>query len=518
MSGINYFDRGVLLYGDKIALTSEEGTYTYNELKEASDRVAAAIAGRGDYDLTRLSVYSPNTIHIFPCLLGGMRAGNILVPANSRDEVSATVHFMNLTQTKWFFYHSSLSENVAKIRRQVPSLEHLICLDKDNGEDKSLQRFMDEEGGGPVPEVAHDPHRHCYYYSTGGTTGLSKAVVLDNLVWGTFYTMFNWMSPTDDVPVHLCVAPISHTAGPMAMALQPVGVKNVVLPGFDALQVMKSIEEHKVTHLFLPPTALYAMLAHPEARNFDYSSLKYFVVAAAPVAPEKLREAVEVFGPCMCQCYGQAEAPAVLTWMPPEKFAEATVDPAKDHLLKSCGQPTLGQRLAIMDDDGNLMPNGERGEIVAQGNIVSVGYLDNPEATAEIRQFGWHHTGDIGIMDDEGFFYIVDRKKDMIISGGFNVYPAEVEATLLTHPAVLDAAVVGVPDEKWGELVKAVVTLKTGQSLAEDELIAFCRTELGAVKTPKSVEFWEALPRTAAGKISRKDVRKKYWVGQERSV
>ncbi|MDH4007221.1 MAG: AMP-binding protein [Desulfuromonadales bacterium] len=518
MSLINYFDRGVLLHGDKPALISEEGSYTYNELKEVSDRVAAAIASRGDHDLSRLAVYSHNTIHIFPCLLGGMRAGNILVPANARDEVSATVHFLNLTKTKWFFYHSELCENVEEIRTRVPSLEHFVCLDKDNGADKSLARFIAEEGDGPVPVVTHDPHRHCYYYSTGGTTGLSKAVVLDNLSFGNFYSTFNWMTPTEGIPVHLCVAPISHTAGPMAMALQCSGVKNVVLPGFDVLQVLKAIEEHKVTHLFLPPTALYAMLAHPEVRNFDYSSLKYFVVAAAPVAPEKIREAIEVFGPCLCQCYGQAEAPGVLTWMPPEKFAEAAIDPEKAHLFKSCGQPTLGLRVAIMDDDGNIVPNGERGEIVAQGNLVSVGYLDNPEATAEIRQFGWHHTGDIGIMDDEGYFYIVDRKKDMIITGGFNVYPAEVEATLLTHPNLQDAAVVGVPDEKWGEMVKAVVTLKEGQTVTEEELIAFCREELGAVKTPKSIEFWDLLPRTAAGKISRKDIRKKYWVGQERSV
>ena len=518
MSCINYFDRGVLLYEDKQALLSEEGSYTYRELKDASDRVAVAIASRGDHDLSRMAVYSPNTIHSFPCLLGGMRAGSVLVPANSRDEVAATVHFLNLTKTKWFFYHSTLGENVAKIRAQVPSLEHFVCLDKDIGDDKSLQRFMAEEGDGTVPEIAHDPHRHCYYYATGGTTGLSKAVIIDNLSLGTFNTMFNWMTPTEDPPVHLCVAPISHTAGPLAMALMCSGVKNVVLPGFDALQVMKSIEEHKVTHLFLPPTALYAMLAHPEVRNFDYSSLKYFVVAAAPVAPEKVREAIEVFGPCLCQIFGQAEVPAVVTWMPPQKFAEAASDPDKAHLLKSCGQPTLGLRVAIMDDDGNIVPNGERGEIVVQGNLVSVGYLDNPEATAEIRKFGWHHTGDIGIMDDEGYFYIVDRKKDMIITGGFNVYPAEVEATLLAHPALQDAAVVGAPDEKWGEMVKAVVTLKAGQTLSEKELIDFCREELGAVKTPKNIEFWDALPRTAAGKISRKDIRKKYWVGQDRAV
>ena len=159
MSAIDYFDRGALLNAERQALVSEEGSYTYRELKEASVRVAAGIVGRGDHDQSRLAVYSHNTIEVFPCLLGGMRAGNILVPANARDEISATVHFLNLTKTKWLFYHSSLSRNVKEIRNQVPSLEHFICLDKDNADDKSLQRFIDEEGEGEVPPLAHDPHR-----------------------------------------------------------------------------------------------------------------------------------------------------------------------------------------------------------------------------------------------------------------------------------------------------------------------------------------------------------------------
>jgi len=518
MSAIDYFERGVLLGGDKEALVSDEGSYTYNELKEASIRVAAGIIGRGDHEQSCLAVYSPNTIHIFPCLLGGIRAGNIMVPANALDQVASTAHFLNLTETKWLFYHSKLSDNVAKLRELVPSLEHCICLDKDNDGDKSLQRFMEEEGDGEVPELPHEPHRDFYYYATGGTTGLSKAVVWDNLVWDTFLGLWNWMTPTPEAPVHLCVAPISHTAGPLGMAMMPVGCKTVVMPGFDPLEVLKNIEKHKVTHLFLPPTALYAMLSHPEVGNYDYSSMKYFLVAAAPVAPEKIKEAIEVFGPCLCQAFGQSEAPACLTWMPPEKFAEAAVDPAKAHRMKSCGQPTISMKVAIMDDDGNIVPNGERGEIVAQGNLISVGYLNNPEATAEVREFGWHHTGDVGIMDDDGFVYIVDRKKDMIITGGFNVYPAEVEATLLTHTAVQDAAVIGVPDEKWGEMVKGVVTLKIDMDVTEEELVAFCKKELGSVKAPKSVEFLEALPKTAAGKISRKDIRQKFWEGHDRAV
>ncbi len=518
MKVIDYFDRGALLNRNSLALESAEGRYTFDELQLASQKVAAGLAARGECDLARVAVYSHNTIDAFPCILGAFRAGCIMVPSNARDELAATVHFLNLTKTSWLFYHSSLAEKVDQLREQVPSLVNLVCIDQDCGDDKSLQRFMDEEGDGQLPEVPFDPHRLFYYAATGGTTGLSKAVVWDNLVWDTCVLLFNWMTPTDIDPVHLCVAPISHTAGPLAIMLMANGVKNVVLPGFDPTLVLETIEQQRVTHLFLPPTALYALLSHPDVSKYDYSSLRYFLIGAAPVSPDKLKEAVEVFGPCICQAFGQSESPAFLTWMPPKLLAEAATNPTKAHRLLSCGQPSLGMRVEMMDDDGKLLPRGERGEIVTQGNLLSREYLDNPEATAEMRQFGWHHTGDIGYMDDDGFVYIVDRKKDMVITGGFNVYPAEVEAGLLKHPVIQDAAVVGVPDEKWGELVKAVVTLKAGKKISEDELMAFCKHELGSVKAPKSIEFWEALPRTAAGKISRKDVRKTFWEGHERSV
>ena len=518
MSAIDYFDRGVMLHGDQEALIASEGSYTYRRLDEISRQVARAIIGCDGENQAPLAVYSPNHIDIFPCLLGGIRAGRIIVPANALDEVEATAHFLNLTRTRWLFYHSLLSANVARLKELVPSLEHCVCLDREVDSDPSLAQFTAAAPEVPLPDLPHDPHRTFYYYATGGTTGRSKAVIWEMLTWDTFVPLFNCVASTPQPPVHLCVAPISHTAGPLAVALMAVGGKTVVLPGFDALEVMKSIEQHRVTHIFLPPTALYAMLAHPEVHKFDYSSLKYFIVAAAPVAPEKIREAIEVFGPCLCQSYGQSEAPGFLTWMAPELFAEAAADPKLAHRLKSCGRPTIGTRVAIMDDNGNLLPTGEAGEIVARCNLATPGYLDNPEATAEIQKFGWHHTGDIGIIDHDGFVYVVDRKKEMIISGGFNIYPAEVEARILTHPAIQEAAVIGIPDEKWGELVMAVVVLKEGREIDEAELIAYCKEGLGSVKAPKKIEFRQDLPRTAAGKISRKEVRRPHWADRERSI
>jgi fatty-acyl-CoA synthase len=240
-------------------------------------------------------------------------------------------------------------------------------------------------------------------------------------------------------------------------------------------------------------------------------------LAGSPVAPDKLKRGVEVFGPCMCQCYGQTEAPMLLTWLDQKTLAAAA---AGDHSerLASCGKPTSAVRLAIMDENGRILPPKEPGEIVARGTLVTAGYYKMPEATAEIRKHGWHHTGDIGYMDECGYVYIVDRKKDMIISGGFNVYCAEVEAAIMSLAQVSECAVIGVPDNKWGESVKAIVVLGHGESLTEPEVIAHCKSRLGGVKAPKSVEFRTEIPKTTAGKTNRKELRKPYWANTDRAV
>jgi acyl-CoA synthetase (AMP-forming)/AMP-acid ligase II len=318
-------------------------------------------------------------------------------------------------------------------------------------------------------------------------------------------------------PVCLSTAPLSHAAGVVSFAMFTLGATNVVMPRFDALEVLQNIERFRVTHLFLPPTALYALLDQPRFREFDYSSLRVLLLAASPVSPDRLQQAVEVFGPCVCQCYGQTEAPMLLTWLDQKTVAAAA---AGDHAerLRSCGKATYGMRLAIMDEEGHLLPPNQTGEIVARGSLVTPGYHNLPQATADIRKFGWHHTGDVGYRDEDGFFYIVDRKKDMIISGGFNVFSAEVEAAIMSLPAVYECAVIGVPDEKWGEAVKAMIVIRGGQSLGEDAVLAHCKRELGGVKSPKTVEFVAEIPKTPAGKIDRRALRAPYWAGTTRAV
>jgi len=219
----------------------------------------------------------------------------------------------------------------------------------------------------------------------------------------------------------------------------------------------------------------------------------------------------------MCQSYGQTEAPMLLTWLDPKTLA-AAADGDHPERLRSCGRATSAVRVAIMDDAGQILPAHKTGEIVARGTLLTAGYHNLPEATAQLRAHNWHHTGDIGYMDEDGYVYIVDRKKDMIITGGFNVFCAEVEAGIMSLPAVQECAVIGVPHDHWGEAVKAIVVLREGESLSEEYVIAHCKAKLGGVKSPKSVEFWTELPKTAVGKLDRKAIRKPYWEGVDREV
>jgi acyl-CoA synthetase (AMP-forming)/AMP-acid ligase II len=260
------------------------------------------------------------------------------------------------------------------------------------------------------------------------------------------------------------------------------------------------------------------MLAHPRAREFDFSAMEYFIYGGAPMSADKVKQAIELFGPCMTQIYGQAECPCTISILSPADHLEALSDPTKEGRLVSCGRPPVFVQVEMMDENGDLVAQGEWGEIVVRGTFVSLGYYADEEASEANRTHGWHHTGDIGYKDEDGFVYIVDRKKDMIITGGLNVFPIEIERLIWSHPAVQDCAVIGVPDQKWGEAVKAVVELKMGETASEAEIIALCKDKLSAYKAPKTVEFWDDLPRSGVGKVLKRKVRERYWVGYERKI
>jgi fatty-acyl-CoA synthase len=518
---IDYFDKAAEAFPDRIALIDGDTRLTYRELRLSSECLAGAMIAAGLRDEERVAIYSPNDARVLVCMVAILRAGGAWVPINYRNANDANIQFMKYAETGWLFYHSSFLEQVLEMQSQVPTLQHLICIDAENGNNPSLAQFLKRATQGEVPDWADprgNPGRLVGLVPTGGTTGPAKGVRVTSDSWGAFIeTAAHYWQIGEVPPVCLSTAPLSHAAGVIAYALFTLGATNVVFPRFDAGAVLQQIEQHRVTHLFLPPTAFYALLAHAEVRQRDHSSLKLLLLAASPVSPDRVKQGVDIFGPCICQSYGQTEAPMIMTWLDPKTVAAAATGDHPER-LRSCGKPSYGVRLGIMDDQGHLLPADQTGEIVARGALVTPGYHNLPEATAEIRAFGWHHTGDVGYYDQDGYFYIVDRKKDMIITGGFNVYSAEVESCLMALPAIFECAVVAVPHETWGEAVKAFVVVREAASLTEDEIISYCKTKLGGVKSPKSVEFCREIPKTPAGKIDRKKLRAPYWEGVDRKV
>jgi fatty-acyl-CoA synthase len=521
MRAIDYFDKGAEAVPDHTAIIDRDKRYSYREMRAYTERIARALWASGLRSEERIAIYSGNDARVLFCMLGLLRAGAVWVPINYRNALDANVEYMNYVEVSWLFYHSSFREAATQILERVPSLCNLICIDAPDSGNPSLEQFM-QQGKEIEPfdwgDALGNADRLVGLVPTGGTTGPAKGVRVTSLAWGTMVEMASHYWSCEGIePVCLSVAPLSHAAGTVAFAMFPMGATNVVMPGFDAGDVLENIERYRVTHLFLPPTAFYALLVHADVEKFDYSSLRVFLLAASPVSPDKLKRGVEIFGPCMCQCYGQTESPMLLTWLD-QKTVAAAANGDHPKRLASCGKATSAVRLGIMDDRGKLLRPREVGEIVARGFLVTPGYYNMPEATAEIRTHGWHHTGDVGYYDEDGYFYIVDRKKDMIISGGFNVYSAEVEAAIMALPQVHECAVIGVPDEGWGEAVKALVVLRSGETLKEEQVLAHCRSKLGGVKGPKSVEFRPEIPKTAAGKIDRKELRKPYWAGMGRNV
>ena len=519
MRSIDYFDKRAKLHPDRLALIAGGTRYTYGELRALTHKLAGAMLAAGLDHQEPAAILSPNDGSVLVCLLGFWRAGAVWIPVNTRNALDANIEYLNYVRAAWLFYHSSMSDDAARVKQEVPTIRHMVCLDRPDSGYPSLEAFMETAGDEEIADwgdPSGDPEELVAIIATGGTTGPAKGVRILNRSWGTLIeTIMNTM-PADD-PVCLAPAPLTHAAGPVATAALAMGSTVVVLPRFDAEGVMAAIERHRVTHMFLPPTALYSMLAHPKAGDYDYSSLRYFLLAGSPVSPEKFKRAVEVFGPCICQSYGQTECHMIATWLPPDVVAAAA---AGDHpeRLSSCGQASYSVRVEIMDDDGNILPDGEVGEIVARGGLVGGGYFEMPDATEEAWAHGWHHTGDVGRRDEHGFYYIVDRKKDMIVSGGFNVFSAEVEAAVMALPAVRECAVIGTAHEKWGEAVTAIVALNDGAEISDDEIIAHCKARLGGVKAPKFVYFRGEIPRTPAGKFDKKKIRAEFWEGAERNV
>ncbi len=513
---IDFFDKSVGYYPDHVFVQQDGIKRTYLQSQRATHQIANALHRDGFGNGARIAVYAPNDYRIVEAMYGLFRAGAVLIPINIRNPIEENLYILNMVKCDMVFYHSVFEEHVPRMKQECPSIKQFVCIDSDQGQGAYLADWMDLSDE-PAPEIDYKPTDLFGIYATSGTTGKPKGVMHSHLSVMLVVIDFLYSLGYREPEMHYCVAPVTHFAGTLIFAFSAIGSTTILESKVDPLRIMKAIEEHQVTVLFLPPTAIYMMLAHPQVRDFDYSSLKNFIYAAAPMAPDKVRQANEVFGPVMTNIFGQTESPAPTTILQPGEHRPDD-GPVWEKRLSSIGRACLTRWTEIMDEKGNILGPHETGEVVIRGFGNMAGYLDDPGATAEVSRFGWHHTGDMGYKDEEGYITLVDRKKDMIVSGGFNVFSVEVEKALLSHPAVMEAAVIGVPDEKWGEAVKGLVELKDGQQVSEEALIAHCKERIGSVKAPKSIDFIGELPRSATGKVLKRKLRDKYWEGRERKI
>jgi fatty-acyl-CoA synthase len=501
---VDYLDKGASLGIDAPCLVCDGETMTYGDTIELSNRIASALVAHGVEPGDKVAVLSSNDPVAFTTVFGISRAGAVWCPINPRNGAAENREVLDLFDCSVLIFKAAYEPLVNEIRGDLPKVKTLVCIDAEFEYAIAWDEFLGK-GIDTVDRPALDDW--IVMAGTGGTTGTPKGVVLTGVNIEIMSAIALMDYPFEGRPTYLALAPLTHAAGVMCFPVLAKGGQVVVMRQPDVGAFLQNIETHRVTHTFLPPTVIYMVLDHEALDATDLSSLQCFWYGAAPMSATRLEEALTRIGPVMAQIFGQTEAPMMISTMSPKDHFAADGLVATDRLA-SAGRPAPLVNVAIMADDGTILPQGERGEIVIRSSLVMRGYYKNPEATAEAGAHGWHHTGDIGYLSEEGFLYIVDRAKDMVITGGFNVYSSEVEQAVMAHDAVADCAVVGLPDEKWGERVTAVVILRPGQLLEPTELAEFVKQRIGSVKAPKQVEVWDDLPRSKVGKVLKTEVRK----------
>jgi fatty-acyl-CoA synthase len=521
----DYLDKGASLGPDAPCLTMAGLTRSYAEVQRLSWLVGRALARSGIQPGDKVAVLSGNDPVAFSSVFGIARAGAIWCPVNPRNEAAENRELLDLLDCSCLIYSAAFAPLVARIAADLPKLTTLVCLDTAAagpraaaGESDGSVPFRDWLAGldgepgadlapaGAGPDGGNADASLVMIAGTGGTTGRPKGVMLTggNLATMSALTLMSY--PFEGRPVYLALAPLTHAAGVLCFPVLALGGEIIIMPAPDLGEFLALIGQHRVTHAFMPPTLIYMLLDHHGLAGADLSSLQCLWYGAAPMSSARLAEAIGKLGPVLGQLFGQTEAPMMISTMAPRDHLRPDGSLALERFA-SAGRPTPLTTVAIMDPAGALLPRGERGEIVVRGPLVMAGYYRNETATAEASAHGWHHTGDIGYLDAGNYLFIVDRAKDMIITGGFNVYSAEVEQALLQHPAVQDCAVVGLPDPKWGERVTAVIQLHAGHAADPVALTAFAKERLGSVKTPKQVEVWADLPRSRIGKVLKTEVK-----------
>jgi acyl-CoA synthetase (AMP-forming)/AMP-acid ligase II len=512
--------RNALLYSDKEAFVCSHQRVTFAQFNARVNSVIRALQSskvkKGDV----LGILSWNCLEYADVYGAAMKGGFIASPFNPRLNREELEYLINYSTANTLFVGPELVETINSLRPRLPKVKHYISLE---GSAPDMMPYKKILATHPSDEPETDVHRDDPYliFYTSGTTGVPR---------GALYTHRRKLENTRikalEIGVkasdkHIMVLPFFHIGGDSQVwPFFYVGACNVIMPqrSFDPVATLQIIQDEKATDIQIVPTQLVIMLSREDLQQYDLSSVKRIYYAASPMPVEVLRQGLKKFGPIFAQGYGQTESGPQICSLPTEAHEVLDRSTKEQEVLGSCGQPSIGVHVRIVDEKNNDVAPKIVGEIIVQSDSIMVEYWHKPQETSEAIIDGWLHTGDLAYYDEKGFVYIVDRKKDMIVSGGENVYPREIEEVLYRHPAIAEAAVIGIPDPVWVERVHAVVVLKADTIATEEELIAFCKKHLASYKAPKSIEFVVSLPKNPQGKILKREIRERYWSGMQRRV
>ena len=507
--------KGARLHGDRECIVFEGSRLTYKELDDRVNRLANYLLSLELDGFKHIAVLAENCPQYVEMYFAAAKAGCVTVPLNFRLARNELIPILKDAEAKVLFFGQGYADTAGEIAREV-GIGILVSIE---APEEGCLNYEELLANFPAtdPEIAVDENQMSILMYTGGTTGRPKGVMLSHRSFMTAMLDLTLTYMFDKNDTTCIILPMFHAAVWPVFCVLIVGGKAAILRRPELDKILELLQEEKCTHIVAVPTIYNWLMEHPDLDKFDLSSLKKMSYGGSPIAPVLLKKMIQKFGNVFWQAYGLTEASPVLTVLRPEDHV-VEGPPEKVRRLKSVGREHYSPTVRVVREDGSEVAPGEVGEIVGRGKNIMLGYWKMPDKTAETVKDGWLHTGDMGTVDEDGYIYLVDRKHDMIITGGENVYPREVEDALLEQPAIMEVAVVGVPDERWGEAVKAVVVLKEGMKATGEEIIKFAKSRLAGYKCPKSVDFRDSLPKTAVGKIARSQIRKEYWQNRDRLI
>ncbi|MBY5828613.1 class I adenylate-forming enzyme family protein [Rhizobium ruizarguesonis] len=510
--------RSAQRYPDRPLWLNMNGSISYRDGARRINQLSNALLAVGQQG-DRVAILSANRFEAYEAYLAAMNAGMAAVPLNPKSHVSDHQYALDDSGARFVIFSPEYAEALGSVRSEVYGAEHWIAIGGSPSGTVDYETFL-ASGSPNLPDITIEPNALAWLFYTSGTTGKSKGAMETHRNLLTMVQQFRQtlLADTDEHDVMLHLAPIAHGTASVGLAHLAAGAAQTfpLSANFDPEKVFGLIQDLKVSASFLAPTMVQMLLQANAAHRYDLSSLKNIIYGGGPMYREVLKKAIETFGSVFSQIYGQGEAPMTCTGL--HKSEHRLDDPQAFARLSSAGREMPGVMVRVVDEEGRGVATGTPGEVVVRSDLVMPGYWNRPDATADTLKNGWLHTGDVGYLDERGYLFITDRIKDMIISGGANIYPREVEEVMLQHKAVAEVCVIGVPDEQWGESVKAVIVLQPGQTASAEELIAFARENMASYKKPKSIDFVESLPKSAFGKVLKRELRQPYWAKSTRAV